>query len=499
MHNKVKKLLESYVLGDLSVLESARVEEHLAKCEQCDREVEKLEVLLESVGALHELQVDEHLCESAKKSLFSSIKAEERKAPIPMVRTRLAWTWRIAMRNRFAQFVSVTAVVLVVVLGIALVERQSGVAWGSLVETISRIPTYKFQVRSTQRFHMDQLIEMAGEEGEAFSRFMPTPKEGEPSGHEVTSNTVVYYSEEHGLTKIEDFEIFSLALHFSSMDNALTIVYPDINKYSRQFFSQDQFSAIMAQSDPANLIRELMSYEYTELGTYLLMGRKVEGIEVRDPRFAKDQFESCTAKLWVDMETHLPVFYELDGKSVLGAIETHVEYDMFEWDAGLGPEAFQPNLTNDYKLVAEIPKAPINEKTIVQAMGSFSELNNGRYPFNLAWTSVFSEIRKAYTLKGIEDLGFFRAMLFWQEEDFDWVSYTSLMSNMILTSVLYGQMVKEDTDVVYYGATVTPEDSDLPLLRWRTAEDKYSVIYGDLHVDTLDPLQLDALEGPMTE
>ena len=65
MHSKVRKLLESYVLGDLSVLESARVEEHLEKCEQCDREVEQLEALLESVGALHEFQVDEHLCESA--------------------------------------------------------------------------------------------------------------------------------------------------------------------------------------------------------------------------------------------------------------------------------------------------------------------------------------------------------------------------------------------------------------------------------------------------
>ena len=58
-----------------------------------------------------------------------------------------------------------------------------------------------------------------------------------------------------------------------------------------------------------------------------------------------------------------------------------------------------------------------------------------------------------------------------------------------------GQMVKEERDFAYFGATVTPEDSGLPLLRWRISDDQYLVIYGDLRVDTLDRSQLEALEG----
>jgi hypothetical protein len=50
--------------------------------------------------------------------------------------------------------------------------------------------------------------------------------------------------------------------------------------------------------------------------------------------------------------------------------------------------------------------------------------------------------------------------------------------------LFYGKLVKENKDAAYYGDTVTAQDVEKVLLRWKISDEKYRVIFGDL--STLD-------------
>ncbi|MHC4666687.1 MAG: hypothetical protein ACYS9T_12170 [Planctomycetota bacterium] len=51
-----------------------------------------------------------------------------------------------------------------------------------------------------------------------------------------------------------------------------------------------------------------MSFEYTKLGRKTINSVEVEGIEVSDPKVMLESlFESVVVRLWVGVETNLPV------------------------------------------------------------------------------------------------------------------------------------------------------------------------------------------------
>ena len=52
-----------------------------------------------------------------------------------------------------------------------------------------------------------------------------------------------------------------------------------------------------------------------------------------------------------------------------------------------------------------------------------------------------------------------------------------------------------DEKAAYYGKTVSPNDKDKVLLRWRLDDGRYEVIFGDLHCETVMAERLSALEG----
>jgi len=50
-------------------------------------------------------------------------------------------------------------------------------------------------------------------------------------------------------------------------------------------------------------------------------------------------------------------------------------------------------------------------------------------------------------------------------------------------------------DLAYYGKTVTPKDTDKVLMRWKTGENEYRVIYGNLTAETVSAEKLAELES----
>jgi hypothetical protein len=61
--------------------------------------------------------------------------------------------------------------------------------------------------------------------------------------------------------------------------------------------------------------------------------------------------------------------------------------------------------------------------------------------------------------------------------------------------MFYMNLVQQNLDPVYYGKVVKPGDAAQVLLRWKTGENQYRVIFGDLHAETVNADTLAKLEA----
>jgi hypothetical protein len=60
-------------------------------------------------------------------------------------------------------------------------------------------------------------------------------------------------------------------------------------------------------------------------------------------------------------------------------------------------------------------------------------------------------------------------------------------------------LVQEQKDPAYYGEIATPGDIAQVLLRWKTADGEYRVVFADLHAETVTAEQLAQLEAALPE
>jgi len=477
MHEEINELLAGYVLGDLSEPESFRVKEHLYECEQCRGELERLEGLLAYTQRMRELSADEHLCKSAKKSLFATIESEKIETHPDRPKTGLALIGRFIMNNKIKAFATAAVIIVCVLWGINLINKPttSGVAWGSLVERLEKINCYTFKKRETTT-HIHGLV--------------------------VKEDSNVYYSSKYGfLMDLNWREIgLNIKIYNSFSDRTSTLVYPRIKKYTRIILSEEEVNVVRDfLNDPIHILKKIMSFKYEELGSTIIDGKKVEGIEINDPRFGKGMFESCVARLWVDVETNLPVLFEIRATAGGGTIQIEQVIDRVKWDPELDENIFKPDLSA-YSLVAEVAGQPPSEETAVQMLRSFSEMTGGKYPDSLNWVTCQKEIYRIYRERKIKEIGLKRAILFWEEDDFEWEPFTKLNMQFHRTCpMFYGQLVKEDKDVAYYGKTVTAKDTNAPLMRWRISDDLYRVIFGDLSIKDVSVERLAELEADLKD
>jgi hypothetical protein len=55
-------------------------------------------------------------------------------------------------------------------------------------------------------------------------------------------------------------------------------------------------------------------------------------------------------------------------------------------------------------------------------------------------------------------------------------------------------LVQDKKEPVYYGETVTPEDTDSVLMRWKVSDNEYRIIFGDLSVGNATAEELAKLQ-----
>lgn len=372
--------------------------------------------------------------------------------------------WRVIMKSPITKLAAAAAVIIVILIGL---EWSGGpntatVAWAKVVEKVEQIESFIFQ----QRISIN----------------------GMPEGATTEMELTTYVSSVYGLRQdtYENGRVISIS--YVPLEGAtITAVWPGRKKYLKVSTTEEHIRKTHEQSNPKGMIKEFMSFEHTGLGRKIIDGVEVEGIEVNDPNFLTFVFESTVGRLWVDVKTNLPVRTEIEGLSGNGSIETKIVAYDFDWDAEPGPGVFEPNIPDDYTIHGEIDVSD-NEGAAIKALRMFAELVSGQYPSNLDLMTASLEATKALEATIADDPNWEPNMPVSKEA-------MERIANIQAACRFYAKLLKDGKEAVYYGQKVTPEDSDMVLLRWKVSDNEYRVIFGNLIAENVTNEKLAELEN----
>ena len=103
-------------------------------------------------------------------------------------------------------------------------------------------------------------------------------------------------------------------------------------------------------TDPRVWLEMILSGDYIELGRATLNGIVVEGISAKRPDMVG---EKGIMRLWVDVQTNLPVQVEVEMIGMAGGQMRQHRYimDNFEWNAEIDADVFVPYIPDDFTQV----------------------------------------------------------------------------------------------------------------------------------------------------
>jgi hypothetical protein len=412
---------------------------------------ENIEEILKSIGE-EEIPADVHKIAQETSNNFSRSIAESSQPKQHIV-------WEYIMKSRITQLAAAAAVIIIAALIINLqFISTSGVAWGALAEKIENVQSVVY--------HLTANVKM----------------QGIPQGQTPNTETIGYYSSEHG-SRVDNYinDKLSFTMYLNPKENIFVSVMPDQKKFIKVTGkSPDELKQISEKDDPRVMVRNMMSAEYIHLGRDKINGIDVEGIECTGPRVTGGMFEDATARLWVETGTDFPVRIEIEGIVSGGQMEMSMVIDDFQWNVDLDPALFVPDIPSDY--TSQEMKVETNEDTAINGLKLFAELTDGRYPSNLALLTLMKEITEAFTKKyGIQ---------FAEKQD----EYTSTLTDILQAGSFYAQLAGAEKEAVYYGDSVTSENPEAVLLRWKVSDGVYRVVFGDLSAGNFSAEELAELE-----
>ena len=383
---------------------------------------------------------------------------------------------RTIMKSPFTKLAAAAVIIITCVIGFSLWRTtSSGIALADVLTRIEQVTAYMYKMHWTET------------------------KQQKTS--EVTSTVLV--SQDNGIKMIQtrvdpnSGESRNDEIYLLSRENTLLIVlHQEKNFYRIKWEDAEEDYYKEKYNNPHTIIKEILNCSHISLGQSVIDGRTVEGFQTTDLTYKggffgrSDMivggFEKVDVKLWVDVETFLPIRFEED-IITKGGMHTHeVSYD-FRWNVVVNADDFIPNITEDYNSPQGDWNIPAtNEENVIKGLGIFADYA-GNYPAVLDSETLKKEAKK-YLESGhvsYEELS----------ED-EKTKYNSELFTMLMSVAFYNDLIEENKDPVYNGRTITPKDTDKVLMRWKVMDNEYRVIFGDLSVKTVTAEELADLEKP---
>ncbi len=233
--------------------------------------------------------------------------------------------WRIIMKSRITKIAAAAVIIVAVILGLTMTGGPdiASVTWAEVIEKVEQIPALTF----------DMTVEISHSENNKLS----FQSENYVAGDYGTKSSIYMNG-----------ELFVVKYRLPKKNLAYEI-RPKDKTYIRIDLPDRQAAKGQDPDDPRTWLKMILSGDYTELGSDNINGVAVEGIECNRPEMTG---ENGVMRLWVDVETNLPVRIEVEMVGMeSGQMRPH-KYVMenFQWDVELDESVFEPNIPNDYKL-----------------------------------------------------------------------------------------------------------------------------------------------------
>jgi hypothetical protein len=289
----------------------------------------------------------------------------------------------------------------------------------------------------------------------------------------------------------------------------IMVLMPSIKKYMRMQVDDAMFEKKRTENnDPRLMLKKILECQYTDLGKTTLDGIEVQGFQTTDPAYGGG-FGDVDLKIWVDMKTELPVRMDMKIK-MNEQMEMEGTLHDFQWNVPVSAAEFNPVIPTDFTAApTDGMKMPaMTEETALEGLKLCSELN-GKYPDDLNLMTLIQTAAGSFEKSGAFDKvksGEPKETAGTPEEqkkkfmDDVQVQAKKVMDKMMPIQALggfYMTLVQEKKDPAYYGKVVKPGDAAQVLLRWKTGDNQYRVIFGDLHAITVDAGTLTKLEAAL--
>jgi len=386
--------------------------------------------------------------------------------------------WRIIMKGKTAK-IAVAAVILVGVLVLTnvFVETNKSVVLAGVLEKVEQARAFSYKVEMTMTGDM------------------------RPGGERVIQTTMVI-SNEYGIkgeTTMPDpktGEIISTQMYVLPDQKVMLSLMPQQKKYMRVELDEELLARMKKQNnDPREMVKQMLDCEYTELGRTVLNGVEADGFETTDPKISAGMAEDVSVKLWVDVETWLPVLWEVEMK-MNDQMSTHGVVSGFQWNVPVAASDFEPVIPEDFtSMIDDGYKMPsMTEESALEGLKLFADMS-GQYPKKVDMISLMRE----FTTFNAEARAKLRDEIKHKEREQGVMkeATTRMLEKMRpiqSLALFYSTLVQDGKEPVYYGETVGPDNANAVLMRWKISDGQYRVVFGNLLTSDVPAEELAKLE-----
>ncbi len=376
---------------------------------------------------------------------------------------------RFIMLKKQIKWLTAAAAIVIVVFVFTFTSNtgKQGLAWAQIAQQVQQARSYSYQMDMTMNGVM---------------------AEGQPPINNLKMNMSYLFSADYGM-KIKSFKENKLAMemYINPGDNTAVMLMPIEKKFMQMEFNEETVQKMKQQTqDIRDIFKQLLNCEYSEIGFDTINGVKVKGIESSDPKLMGGMMETCTTRIWSDVRDGWPVQIEFSGSANNGQMEMSYIIHDYQWNIDIDPAEFEYAIPDDYTEMPKMQMPAMNAETAVNGLKKFVELL-GQYPKTLNMMKMMQELKDLKKPEGSTS----------KDKSEKIKEMMQQMMPIQYLGMFYAQLIQQDKDPAYYGQFVTPEDADLPLLRWKSADEEYTVIFGDLHTETVTPDQLTRLESAL--
>ncbi len=454
--------------------------EHLAGCRSCRAELKELEILQQRLVHSGRAAAGGSLEEPVMNRIIREQNARLKIAAQATASLRLR---RWIMKSPMTRIAAAAVVAVTCVLAFSMWRQTGSIALADVIARLERVQAYFYRETTTVK---------------------------DPVRGDRRSEGTVLVSDPYGMksdrTSVNDADgtRTQLLTYLLPQDKSVVFIHPAEKQFARRALDDATTADLKLEShDPREMIKRLLTCRHQDLGTTVIEGVTAQGFETTDPAYLGNTVSKLSARLWVDVQTTLPVRYELDTEIHEGVRLSTVQ-DGYEWDIQVDRTEFTPEIPADYTAEENdgMQMPSYSEAGFIEALRIAAEFA-GRYPDTLdreSWQALVKEISETAMTAETP------AARQWREQlkaagSREAAIQIGEQRMMKLTSlrVFPTVLATQGAEPVYHGKVVTPQDLELPLMRWNLADGQYRVIFGDLHAETVAAEVLADLEAALPQ